>query len=587
MKGAFQQSLTGRPAQSEAAQHKAQLAALQEQDPEFYAYLQQSDRELLHFGEGSEDGSGGESGGEAPAEASDGGEEEEGPALGLQKEAARPQEARKLGKGKGGLLVSSELIDRWCRDARATCSYRAMRSLLRAYRFACHYGEREEDLDSALRITSVATMDRLVTFMLDEADAIFRGMLSLSGEAQLRGSDVTSASRWRRVEPLARAYLGNSLHLLSQLTEGSTLAHTLRRLRASAALLACSERLQRKYLRRALSVFLSGSAAARVHAFLFVRQVALAVPKPGLAAALKGVTRVFMQGAKFVSASSAPHIAFMGACVVDLHGLDAGEAYQHMFGHIRQLAATLRGALSNKTKDAFREVYCWQTVCCLELWARLLSAHADKEELRPLAFPVAQLLAGAARLVPTARYLPLRLRLLRALGGAGSGAAPGGPLLLRASKALLASPAYQQDVLEQVLELLATHLAGWACSAGFPELAHVPLLRLRRFAASTPVERFRSAAHGLAAALEANADFVAAERSRAGFAPLHACALQAFLAAEDAAQATPLQRYAALLADKARQRRDLLAAEQGQSRGDSRDGDRDGQPFVLSDDETD
>ena len=147
-----------------------------------------------------------------------------------------------------------------------------------------------------------------------------------------------------------------------------------------------------------------------------------------------------------------------------------------------------------------------------------------------------------------------------------------------------------------MLELLAAHLAGWACSAGFPELAHVPLLRLRRFAASTPVERFRSAARGLAAALEANAGFVAAARARAGVAPADARALQTFLAAEDAAQAVrlcrgftyvcslgssvccasvcprspyssagflqaPLQRYAALLAEKARQRQDLLAAE--------------------------
>lgn len=244
------------------------------------------------------------------------------------------------------------------------------------------------------------------------------------------------------MEPLARAYLGNSLHLLGaqrppamvhpciaakrasrmlppaagQLTEGGTLAHTLRRLRPSAALLVCSERLQRKLLRRALSVFLSGSPTARVHAFLLVRQIALALPEQGLGAALKartqrrllaaaslrlrspthawgevrgawgaaqGVTRAFTQGAKFVSASSAPHIAFMGACVIDLHGLNAGEAYQHAFGHIRQLAATLRGALSNRTKDAFREVYCWQTVCCLELWARLVAAHADKEARAP------------------------------------------------------------------------------------------------------------------------------------------------------------------------------------------------------------
>lgn len=92
-----------------------------------------------------------------------------------------------------------------------------------------------------------------------------------------------------------------------------------------------------------------------------------------------------------------------------------------------------------------------------------------------------------------------------------------------------------------MLELLAAHLAGWACSAGFPELAHVPLLRLRRFAAGTPVERFRSAARGLAAALEANAGYVAAARACAGAAPADARALQAFLAAEDAAQAVWLR----------------------------------------------
>ena len=55
-------------ARSEAAQHKAQLAALQQQDPEFYAYLQQTDNELLQFGEGSEDESSADiAGGVAPA----------------------------------------------------------------------------------------------------------------------------------------------------------------------------------------------------------------------------------------------------------------------------------------------------------------------------------------------------------------------------------------------------------------------------------------------------------------------------------------------------------------------------------------
>ena len=29
-----------------------------------------------------------------------------------------------------------------------------------------------------------------------------------------------------------------------------------------------------------------------------------------------------------------------------------------------------------RTPQACQQVYCWQTVCALELWARLLGAHA-------------------------------------------------------------------------------------------------------------------------------------------------------------------------------------------------------------------
>ncbi len=96
----------------------------------------------------------------------------------------------------------------------------------------------------------------------------------------------------------------------------------------------------------------------------------------------QGVYRAFVRNAKFMTPSSAPHVAFMGNCVVELFGLDMGAAYEHAFVYIRELAALLRGALSARTKDAFREVYCWQTVNTLELWAKLLAAHHDKEARR-------------------------------------------------------------------------------------------------------------------------------------------------------------------------------------------------------------
>jgi hypothetical protein len=47
-------------------------------------------------------------------------------------------------------------------------------------------------------------------------------------------------------------------------------------------------------------------------------------------------------------------------CLLCLLCLAAGASYQHAFGFIRQLAVLLRSALTAKTKDAYREVYCWQ-----------------------------------------------------------------------------------------------------------------------------------------------------------------------------------------------------------------------------------
>ena len=53
----------------------------------------------------------------------------------------------------------------------------------------------------------------------------------------------------------------------------------------------------------------------------------------------------------------------------------------------------------------------------MELWERVLSAHAPRAEdsLRPLCYPLSQIVTGSLRLLPTARYAPLRVRLLQLL----------------------------------------------------------------------------------------------------------------------------------------------------------------------------
>jgi nucleolar complex protein 2 len=358
--------------------------------------------------------------------------------------------------------------------------------------------------------------------------------------------------RWKKLEPLIKSYLGNALHVLTQMTDAGMITFTLRRLGASADLLGPFERVQRKMLKAVLQVFGGGddadNAQLRVAAILLIRRMAVAVPE-SLDSCLRGVYRTYAANAKFTTAAGAPAISFMADCVVEMFGLDLTVSYQHMFVALRQLAVLLRSALTTKEKDAFRAVYCWQAVWCMEVWCRVLVTYADKEQLMPLVYPLVQIVLGAAKLLPAARYFPLRLRLVRLLnrlGGAsgrfvpvsslllevlqfkelnkapmseGKSRPPDFSTLLKVPKTVVRTPGFQNEVVFQAMELLAEHLAQWAYSPAFPELLHVPAAQLRVFAKATPVERFRKQARGLLDAAERHAEWVKAKRNAVDFAP--------------------------------------------------------------------
>jgi len=137
----------------------------------------------------------------------------------------------------------------------------------------------------------------------------------------------------------------------------------------------------------------------------------------------------------------------MGNCVVELFNLDYATSYQFAFVYIRQLALHLRAALQKKTPEAMQVVYCWQFMHCLKLWVAVLSASCgiaskhsgaggkDEEAqlLRSLIFPLTEVIMGVVRLIPTARYLPLRLhcvRLLQQLAAASETFIPATSILL-------------------------------------------------------------------------------------------------------------------------------------------------------------
>ena len=484
--------------------------------------------------------------------------------------------------------LTSAVVTKLCERAASADSLGAVRNLLRAYRAAAHYGDEDEDEEAGVRLASSSAFHALVTFTLEEMDTILRGLLGSPPAGhpdEARMFKPHQQTRWKKVEPLAKSFLGNTLHLLGQLTDPDMSRFLMARLNASVPFFHAFERLTRKTLKAVLALFGSGEPALRVQSILLIRNMAAVLPPPTLERAAKGVYRQFAANAKFINAESIEHVVFMTTCVCEIYGLDQNQSYSLAFTYVRQLASLLRGALTNKSKEAFRAVYCWQYVNCLECWSRVLQTHAKEESdpLRPLIYPVAQVALGAARLLPSARYAPLRLRLVRALNALSEATGhfvPVAPLLLellgfselnkapmatknrppdfslvlRVAKQELRSPAVQEVIVEGALQLLAAHLNQWAYSPGFPELAHVPSRDLRRFCKATQVTRFRKAARAVVDAAERNADWIARKRDAVDFAPKDFDRARAFLAEEREAKKAPMEKLAAQLLDKERQR---------------------------------
>ncbi|GAQ82293.1 hypothetical protein KFL_001060260 [Klebsormidium nitens] len=576
-----------RTLKSEISQHKAQLEALKKKDPEFYKYLEDYDKELLDFDEEEEEGEGPED--EAEEE---GGEEE--------------HETEGVGAGKGGeeLVLTTAMVDAWCKAAKEKHAFGATKNLLRAFRASCHYGDGDgENLTSQISIASSHVFNRVMLFALREMDGILRALLGINGQDEkTKVADVAKLPRWRKVEPLVRSYLGNALHVLNQMTDTAMIAFTLRRLKASVALLSPFPKFSKKYLKLVLHFWAGSEDSLRLLSILFLREMAVQLDGDFLDQCLKGIYKTYASNVKFVNVAAAPRLAFMSSCIVELYGLNPAASYQHAFVFVRQLALVLRTALSTKgadarkTSEAYRQVYCWQFVKCLEAWANVLASHSDKDDLRPLVYPLTQIITATARLVPTARYFPLRLQCVRMLNHlanstghfipvapllldvlqmkelrspptGGPGAAADFYTILRAPKTAPKTRAFQEDSVSLALELLSEHLSQWAYSVAYPELALPVLIQLRKFVKATTVDRFRKQVKQLIDAAERNSEFVGRRRDAVTFSPKDAAAVKSFLQAEREKNQSPLVQFHAGLKQRADARRRQLQASDVQIDG--------------------
>ncbi|KAL6495655.1 hypothetical protein OROGR_030218 [Orobanche gracilis] len=164
-----------------AKEHIGTLKKLQEKDPEFYEFLKEHDKELLEFSEEDLDEN----------FQTDAEEEEE---TDIDKVEHIDGEAEKAAEPLRN-VITNDVVDSWCDAIRNGAKLGAVRSLLRAFRSACHYGDDDDggdDPTTKFSTMSSSVFNKIMLFVLTEMDGIFRGLLRLPPSGGKKGDDCGS-----------------------------------------------------------------------------------------------------------------------------------------------------------------------------------------------------------------------------------------------------------------------------------------------------------------------------------------------------------------------------------------------------------
>lgn len=165
-------------------------------------------------------------------------------------EATKMEIAKKVTEQK---TITASMVNSWSKSIEVDAKLGAVRSILRAYRTACHYGDDTgDDQSTKFSVMSSEVFNKIMSYVLIEMDGILRKLLRFPEDT--RGTketilDLMNTRPWKNYNHLVKSYLGNSLHVLNQMTDTEMITYTLRRLKHSSVFLAAFPSLLRKYIK--------------------------------------------------------------------------------------------------------------------------------------------------------------------------------------------------------------------------------------------------------------------------------------------------------------------------------------------------
>jgi nucleolar complex protein 2 len=179
------------------------------------------------------------------------------------------------------------------------------------------------------------------------------------------------SAQWTKLAKPIGQYCGNLVSLLQATTENQMMSWVLKAVGQALPLICATPKCARTLLKTALTLWATGDEGVRARSYFVIRGLSMSNPKKLLPLALKGVYLTYIRHTKTSNPTALLRINFFVACISDLYGLDMELAYENTFLSIRQLAVTLRNALTAKTGSTSQTVCCWPFVNALRCWGQV------------------------------------------------------------------------------------------------------------------------------------------------------------------------------------------------------------------------
>jgi len=526
---------SAKKAKSGAKDQKNYISSLKDKDPEFFEFLKENDEELLNFDESSED--------------EEANEKEEGAhkipeKLEVASDESDFEDEETEASGSKKKLNQAQ-VDAWLDNLSKQPNLPLIQDIIEGFKgavAAIGSGEKKEDAVPVKYIVEGGTLfNSVVRLCVVNLEPALKKVLKIEPDSYMKPE---KAKKWKKVEKYVRAYLMELVTLLSRVQEQSVLCVLLKHIHSMLPYFQAFQKGAKAVMLRLINIWSSASETPRILAFMCL--VKLVRNSPLLEPCVKAMYLSYVKNCKFTSPSTLPSISFMKRSLVEMLGLDHNLAYYQAFVYIRQLAIHLRNAITTDKADSVLAVYNWQFIHSLELWGALLGHTGSSEAMKPLIYPLVQVVIGAAKLVPTPKYYPLRFHCAKILREISSNTGTFIPVLpfyleilnsynfgkkskkvsmkpidfsciLKLSKSQLLENGFKDSTVEEVYGGILSYLADNSNKIGFPELVTPLIFQLKDFLKKCKVSNYTKKIKAILDKTVANQKFIETRRKPVTF----------------------------------------------------------------------